>query len=373
MYKVNPASNRINAIQPKSFHELGFKERENLQEWVANLPSALGEELLIVQKEFAGFSDTMERLDLLALDKNGNLVVIENKLDDSGRDVTWQALKYASYCSTLTKENIRQIFQKFLGEGITAEDKLSEFFDGADYDDIELNLGTAQRIILIAAHFRKEVTSTVLWLLNFNIRIQCFKVAPFASGEDIFLNIEQIIPTKDSEDYMISIAEKAQTQTADHTASLVKKSLRKRFWNNLLQRLPDYPTNLFSNVTGSHASWIASSSGLRGVSYNFAIGYSFCRIELYIDRGKNSEQENIKIFEQLKVSKDEIEENLGNQLIWEAKDSVRYRRLRYEFSGNLQDESLWEDMISQMIELMVKLEKSVQSKINDLKSSAKDF
>jgi RecB family endonuclease NucS len=51
---------------------------------------------LIIQKEFDGFNDTKERLDLLALDKQGNLVIIENKLDDSGKDVTWQVIKYAS-------------------------------------------------------------------------------------------------------------------------------------------------------------------------------------------------------------------------------------------------------------------------------------
>ncbi len=65
------------------------------------MPESLGEELLIIQKEFDGFDETRERLDLLALDKQGSLVVIENKLDDSGRDVVWQALKYASYCSSL--------------------------------------------------------------------------------------------------------------------------------------------------------------------------------------------------------------------------------------------------------------------------------
>lgn len=61
-----------------------------------------------------GSATTRERLDLLALDKEGNLVIIENKLDDSGRDVVWQALKYASYCSTLTKEEIIRIFQEYL-------------------------------------------------------------------------------------------------------------------------------------------------------------------------------------------------------------------------------------------------------------------
>ena len=101
MYIINTETNRIEDIPEKSFSELGFKERENLQEWLANNPASLGEELLIIQKEFDGFNDTKERLDLLALDKQGNLVIIENKLDDTGKDVTWQLLKYASYCSSL--------------------------------------------------------------------------------------------------------------------------------------------------------------------------------------------------------------------------------------------------------------------------------
>jgi RecB family endonuclease NucS len=90
-----------------------------LQEWIANNPECLGEELLIIQKEFDGFNDTNERLDLLAVDKQGNVVVIENKLDDTGRDVTWQVLKYASYCSTLNKEQVAKIYQDFLNKAKT--------------------------------------------------------------------------------------------------------------------------------------------------------------------------------------------------------------------------------------------------------------
>src|SRR5215467_12579382 len=96
-FKINTETNSIVPLTVRSFGELGFNERYNLQEWVAKEPSCLGEDLLVIQKEFAGFSDTHERLDLLAIDKDGRLVLIENKLDDSGSDVTWQALKYASY------------------------------------------------------------------------------------------------------------------------------------------------------------------------------------------------------------------------------------------------------------------------------------
>ena len=48
------------------------------------------------------------------LDKDGNLVIIENKLDDTGRDVVWQALKYASYCSSLNKKQIVEIFVAYM-------------------------------------------------------------------------------------------------------------------------------------------------------------------------------------------------------------------------------------------------------------------
>ena len=103
MFTVNHQTNRISPVKVKSFSELGVTERNHLQEWLAHQPDCLGEELLIIQKEFDGFDDTRERLDLLALDKDGNLVIIENKLDDRGRDVVWQALKHASYSASLTK------------------------------------------------------------------------------------------------------------------------------------------------------------------------------------------------------------------------------------------------------------------------------
>jgi RecB family endonuclease NucS len=110
MFRIDRSSNRITKLEEVSFSALGYTERHHLQEWIAHQPDALGEELLIIQKEFDGFDDTRERLDLLAIDKSGSLVIIENKLDDSGRDVVWQALKYASYCSTLSKSQIAEVF-----------------------------------------------------------------------------------------------------------------------------------------------------------------------------------------------------------------------------------------------------------------------
>ncbi len=50
MYQINPTTNELIEPRAKRFGELGFREKEHLQEWLANCPTALGEDLLIIQK-----------------------------------------------------------------------------------------------------------------------------------------------------------------------------------------------------------------------------------------------------------------------------------------------------------------------------------
>ena len=175
MFKVNRSENRLVRLEERRFSDLNLNERDHLQEWLVKMPEALGEDLLVIQKEFDGFEDTRERLDVLALDKEGRLVVVENKLDDSGRDVVWQVLKYVAYCSSLKKAEIVDIYQKYLDrwcKGVNAATNLCEFLEVDDLDDTVLNAGSEQRLMLVAANFRKEVTSTVLWLIGHGIRAQ---------------------------------------------------------------------------------------------------------------------------------------------------------------------------------------------------------
>ena len=69
MFKVILSENRLVRLEKRRFSDLNLQERPHLQEWLVQTPEALGEELLVIQKEFDGFADTRERLDLLALDK----------------------------------------------------------------------------------------------------------------------------------------------------------------------------------------------------------------------------------------------------------------------------------------------------------------
>lgn len=369
MYLIDKQKNRIEKIKQVTFSELGFKERGHLQEWLEANPEALGEDFLIIQKEFSGFNDTNERLDLLALDKKGNAVIIENKLDDTGRDVTWQALKYASYCSTLTKEQIRNIFQQYLdkrGQGEEATNKLSEFFNNAEYEELTINISQSQRIILVAGSFRKEVTSTVLWLLNFKIKMQCFKALPFALGEQLFLTVEQIIPTKDAEDYTISMVDKAQEDLSTQEELKERHHLRLEFWSKLLPKIKGKAT-IFQNSSPSKDHWLSSGgTGISGLSYNFLVTKSYVGVELAIT--KSDTQANKQVFDELKKFEPEITNDFGDTLSWERLDNKKMCRVAFSLQGvNLNHKDEWDKMMEFLIDNMVKLEKSMREPLKKVK------
>lgn len=367
MYLIRKDVNKIARLEEKTFSELGFRERDHLQEWLADNPSALGEDLLIIQKEFSGFNETNERLDLLAIDKLGNLVIIENKLDDSGRDVTWQSLKYASYCSSLSKEHIKDIFQDYLNKitsDESAEDKLSEFFDGKDYEELTLNVGTTQRIMMVAGKFRKEVTSTVLWLMNYSMRIQCFKVTPFALGEELFLNVEQILPIKDTEEFSVSMANKVQDEIATQESLKNRHNVRYSFWKEFLSEI-NKRNNLFANISPSKDNWCGIGIGMSGVNLNVVATKKYCRAEIYINRG--DQQENKECFDFLLSMKDEIEASFGESLIWERMSDKVSCRIKAQLDGvDIFEKSDWTKMINYMIHATEHMNKSFKNPVKRL-------
>jgi hypothetical protein len=372
MYRINKETNTIQKLEQRKFSDLGFRERDHLQEWLAKYPEALGESLLIIQKEFNGFDDTNERLDLLALDKEGNLVVIENKLDDSGRDVTWQALKYVSYCSTLTKAQILDIYQKYIDKHEDVGDarsKIVEFLEEEDFDSLILNKGTNQRIIFVANNYRKEVTSTVLWLLEQQIQIQCFKATPYSMGEELFLQVEQIIPTPEAKEFMISINAKEQESKNSESELKNRHHIRFEFWKHLLEQAKQSKSDLFNNISPSKDHWISAGSGMRGVPYNFIFLKQAGRIELYISRSNTDE--NKYVFDELFKMKDSIEASFGDVLEWERMDDKKASRVKYEKPFDGYNKESWNEMIPFMIDTMQRLEKTFKEPLAKINSQLK--
>lgn len=359
MYQINKSNNRIEPLTVKTFTDLGFTERHHLQEWLAHQPNALGEDLLIIQKEFAGFEDTKERLDLLALDQSGRLVIIENKLDDSGRDVIWQALKYASYCSRLKKEQVIAIYQQYLNSKKTPEEvldaraRLQEFFGDRDLDEIQINPSNEQRIIFVAAHFRKEVTSTALWLMEYRLRIQCFKVTPYQRGDDVFLSLDQIIPPPEAADYIIGIADKKAEDQSSEDEIKTRHLLREQFWTLTLETIKSSTCRLFDHVSPSDRGKSGTGSGIGAIWYELVFGFTEVRVQLYFDR---TADENKWLFDKLNASKADIEQRFGDELVWDpVKPERKAALIRYAKSFDGRNKELWPQMAQWLTDNMTRL------------------
>ena len=345
MFLIDTQNKKAISLKKKSFIELRLSERNDLQEWIVDNPMILGERLLIIQKEFDGFSETNERLDLLALDERGRIVVIENKLDDSGRDVVWQALKYASYCATLTKSEICEIYQRYLGTHGDAQGKIAEFYDEQDFESVHLNsVEGDQRIILVAANFRKEVTSTVLWLRNYhNVDITCIKIAPYIDGDKLYLDAEQIIPIQDAQDYQIRLTAKKQEETLSSKNEAARHKLNRSFWEKALPILRER-TNLYINVSPTKDYWINDARGHPGISFGAIIKRDGARAELYI--GTKDKAKNKGIFQKLRQIVEVENNNYGHKFDWHDKEDEKscFVRLYYQDYG-ISDEEHWDDII----------------------------
>ncbi|CAE6919270.1 MULTISPECIES: DUF4268 domain-containing protein [Vibrio] len=374
MFTVNHQTNRISPVKTKKFSELGFTERKHLQEWLAHQPDALGEELLIIQKEFDGFDDTRERLDLLALDKDGNLVIIENKLDDSGRDVVWQALKYASYCASLTKGQIVDIYQQYLdryeplqgerdllNQPQNAVQRICEFLDAPDLDEIKLNLGNSQRLMLVAANFRKEVTSTALWLLGQGLSIQCFKVTPYALDEQLLINIDQIIPTPEAKELMIGINAKEAEEKTTEVVLKNRHSVRREYWEQALEVFQKSDCNLYDNISTTKDHWLCAGSGVTGCPFSLIFNQKELRVELWLSRSHG--EENKWLFDQLFEQKDQIDSAFGEHLEWLRLDDKKQSRIQFSCKVEGFNKDIWHDHITWHLEHMVKLEKALKASL----------
>ncbi len=85
-----------------------------LEDWVESDIGLISAEFFIIGRQvptdFGGF------IDILCVDRECGLVIVELKKDKTPREITAQALDYASWCAGLQSEQIVEIANKYLGK-----------------------------------------------------------------------------------------------------------------------------------------------------------------------------------------------------------------------------------------------------------------
>ncbi|MEJ0077505.1 MAG: hypothetical protein WDO17_19120 [Alphaproteobacteria bacterium] len=104
-------------LKPVSVGKLA--KEDLIQGWIEKQPELLGlDHLLIIGREVPTTYGGL--IDLLAIDDEGNLVILELKRGLTPRDVIAQVLDYASWVAKLTSSEVRQIATPYLERSLEA-------------------------------------------------------------------------------------------------------------------------------------------------------------------------------------------------------------------------------------------------------------
>ena len=258
-------------------------------------------------------------IDLVAEDEGGGTVIIENQLEKSNHDHLGKLITYLT------------------GMG-------------------------AKAAIRIVSEPRPEHVAAVAWLNEsssaafYMVKVEAVRIGSSPPAPLFTLIVGPSEETKDVGQTKKQIAE--------------RYGIRRRWWTQLVERSAKV-SKLHAHITPGEYSWIATSSGIRGLNLNYVVTQDEASAELYIDRGKDSEQGNKAIFDQLQTHQKEIEECFGGPLSWERLEGKRACRIRFTqpSGGYRTPEAEWPRLQDGIIEAMNRPEAALRPFLKQLKLS----
>lgn len=238
LYRVEEQQSGLETIKPSTFAEVGMQERKDLQTLLLRNSAAIDPEIWIFAEEFSNWQESSRRIDLLAIDRDANLVVIELKSVQEGGHMELQAIRYAAMVSAMDFEAVVEAYEKLRAkrglDPVGARQKLLDFLKAANENDVTVS--STPRIILMAPSFSKEITTAVLWLNKQKLNIKCLQIKPYKIHNELYLDVEQVIPLPSAEDYIVGINEKVTKAEDQAKAKRRERSIKALVDQGILQK-----------------------------------------------------------------------------------------------------------------------------------------
>ena len=307
----------IGRLERVRLRDVWSHEAQDFTPWLAEnidvLNNAIDLSLSIVEREHPAGDFSV---DLVAEDESGNPVIIENQLERSNHDHLGKLITY-----------------------LTA-------------------IG-AKAAIWIVSDPRPEHISAISWLNE-------------SSSSSFYLLKLEAVRIEDSPPaplLTLIVGSSEESQEAGETKKEFTERyiLRHRFWTQLLERAQK-KTSLHVNTLPNNSNCIKTSTGNGEFYFRYLVQRHTSDIELYIDRGKDADSENEKIFDTLEKAKRKIEETFGEPLEWQRLEGQRSCRIgkRFSLGGYRDDEDKWQEIQDTTIDAMIRLEAALRPHIDRL-------
>ena len=356
----------LQAVPGTTFGAESIYERRGIQKLLRENIDVIGERLLVVGEEFGEWLDSSRRIDLLCIDAQANLVVVELKRTEDGGFMELQALRYAAMVSAMTLDQLIEAYARFLNRQDpsldAAQEAILEFLGWDEISEEKFALDT--RIILAAADFSKELTTSVIWLNEWGIDIRCIRLKPYKLADGpVLLDIQQLIPLPEAASFQTQIGVKRK---AERKGRSERHELRYRFWESLLEEAK-LRSEIHANRSPTKDNWISGGIGRAGFSLTYVVRENDSQVELWIGMGAGKADKNTRAFQALIEERGDIEAEFGAELVWEELPHRDGCRIRYPIDGGYRsDPEEWQQIRERMIDAMVRLDATMRSRVHAL-------
>lgn len=222
-------------LQPvdTSLVDAGRKEAHDLEEWIASNPSIISPDIVIIGRQTPTKSGP---LDLLAIDKQGNIVVIELKRDLLPRESLVQAVDYASDIADWSVDKLSEVCLQYTGKSL--EEQLTASFPDIDLENVDIN--DVQRIILVGFGIQDSLERMVHWLsskYDVSINAILLKYIKTIRGDELLTRTAIIseavesLRTEKKNKFKIPMSDQPGNYSSDELVELLKKYLSQNLWS----------------------------------------------------------------------------------------------------------------------------------------------
>lgn len=167
-------------------------QESTLERWLEHNADAILEDhsLLIIGRQVA--TNLGSVIDLLAVDRHGDVVVIELKRDRTPRETLAQALEYASFVEGLDADQLEAIFRAYNDDdeaNLAAQHR--DYFALAESDAVSFNKD--QKIVIVGQEVTKEIRQTSSFLRAKGLGVMCVEFAFFTEEDGRQLLSNEIV------------------------------------------------------------------------------------------------------------------------------------------------------------------------------------
>lgn len=170
MLKIHRENQKFEKLDSPTLADVSISERYDLQEFITNSPEAffseIGQELFLIGTEIEPSDTVQDRIDILAVDREGCCVIIELKRGSHKLQML-QAISYAGMIAQWSPDDFLQLLNP------DDRDALSDFLE-CEIEDIN----RSQRIILVAEAYDYALLVGTEWLnQQYGVEIFCCRIS----------------------------------------------------------------------------------------------------------------------------------------------------------------------------------------------------